>query len=66
MSKRPVTITDIAEKLNISASTVSRALHDHPAIKYETKKAVKKLAKKLKYYPNQFGRMMYFHLWDFD
>ena len=53
MSKRRVTITDIAEKLNISASTVSRALHDHPAIKNETTKAVKKLAKKLKYYPNQ-------------
>jgi len=53
MSKRRVTITDIAEKLNISASTVSRALHNHPAIKKETKKAVQKLAKKLNYYPNQ-------------
>ena len=52
MSKRRVTITDIARQLNISASTVSRALHDHPAIKNETKKEVKKLAKKLRYYPN--------------
>lgn len=53
MSNKRVTITDIAKELNISASTVSRALHDHPAIKPKTKKAVKKLAKKLSYYPNQ-------------
>ena len=38
--------------LNISASTVSRALKDHPAINKETKRAVVKLAKKMKYQPN--------------
>lgn len=53
MSKRRVTIKDIAEKLNISTSTVSRALHDHPAINNKTKKSVIKLAEELEYYPNQ-------------
>lgn len=52
MKKGRVTLTDIAKALNISASTVSRALKDHPAIKKETKDAVVKLAKKLKYQPN--------------
>jgi DNA-binding LacI/PurR family transcriptional regulator len=47
-----VTIYDIAEKLNISASTVSRALRNHPDIKPETVAAIKDMAKKLHYLPN--------------
>ena len=42
-----VTIKDIAKKLNISPSTVSRALHDHPDIHDNTKKRVHQLAKQL-------------------
>ena len=52
MKKGRVTITDIARELNIAPSTVSRALHDHPALKKETKEAVKALAIKLDYQPN--------------
>jgi DNA-binding LacI/PurR family transcriptional regulator len=48
----PVTIKDIAKALDISASTVSRALKDHPDISRETKNAVNELAKKLHYKPN--------------
>jgi LacI family transcriptional regulator len=48
----PVTIKDIAKALEISASTVSRALKDHPDISRETKNAVNELAKKLHYKPN--------------
>ncbi|MCK9640098.1 MAG: LacI family transcriptional regulator [Prolixibacteraceae bacterium] len=48
----PITIKDIAKALNISASTVSRALKDHPDISRETKKAVNDLAAKLRYKPN--------------
>lgn len=52
--KKPVTtIKEIARKLNISVSTVSRALHDHPSIGLRTKTRVKELAKELKYEPNQ-------------
>lgn len=52
MKKGRVTITDIARELNIAPSTVSRALNDHPAIKKETKEAVKELAQQLDYQPN--------------
>jgi len=48
----PITIKDIAKALNISASTVSRALKDHPDISKETKDAVNNLATKLRYKPN--------------
>ena len=47
-----VTIKDIARELRVSASTVSRALKDHPGISVDTKKAVNELAKKLDYQPN--------------
>jgi len=46
------TIKDIAKELNISSSTVSRALKDYPGISEETKNKVKELAKKLNYRPN--------------
>lgn len=49
------TIHDIARKLNITASTVSRALNDHPRISKETKKAVLKVAHKLNYQPNHIA-----------
>jgi LacI family transcriptional regulator len=52
MKSTPVTIKDIARELEISPSTVSRALKDHPDISPETKKAVNELAKKLNYTPN--------------
>ena len=47
-----VTIKDLARELNISASTVSRALKDHPDISKETKRAVQELARELNYQPN--------------
>ncbi|MFC0261963.1 LacI family DNA-binding transcriptional regulator [Fontibacter flavus] len=46
------TIKDIARELNVSNSTVSRALKDYPGISDETKKKVKELAEKLNYRPN--------------
>jgi LacI family transcriptional regulator len=52
MKKGRVTITDIARELNVSPSTVSRALNDHPGLKKETKEAVRALAEKLDYQPN--------------
>jgi LacI family transcriptional regulator len=53
MEKKVPTIKEIARKLNISVSTVSRALHDHPSIGLRTKTAVKKMATELNYEPNQ-------------
>ena len=46
------TIKDIARELNVSSSTVSRALKDYPGISDETKRKVKELAEKLNYRPN--------------
>lgn len=47
------TIKEIAKRLNVSVSTVSRALSDHPRIGVQTKERVKALAKELGYEPNQ-------------
>lgn len=55
MKKEKATIHDIAKKLNITASTVSRALKNHPRISDETKKAVQKVASKLNYQPNHIA-----------
>lgn len=52
MGKKRVTIKDLAQELNVSTSTVSRALQDHPALKLETRERVKALAKKWNYQPN--------------
>jgi LacI family transcriptional regulator len=51
--QKPTTIKEIATRLNVSVSTVSRALHDHPSIGLKTRNEVKKLAKELHYEPNQ-------------
>ncbi|PWG79798.1 LacI family DNA-binding transcriptional regulator [Pararcticibacter amylolyticus] len=53
MSEKPTTIKEIAQLLNISVSTVSRALHNHPSIGSGTISKVQKLASELKYEPNQ-------------
>jgi LacI family transcriptional regulator len=53
-----IRIKDIAQKLKISESTVSRALADHPRISVETKKKVEELAKKLNYRPNLIAKSL--------
>ena len=50
--KTQVTIKDIAKALNISISTVSRALQDHPDISKKTKELVNQYAKEHHYRPN--------------
>ncbi len=55
MKSGQITIKDIARTLNISPSTVSRALKDHPDISKDTKKAVNELAAKLDYQPNSIA-----------
>ena len=47
-----VTIKDLAKRMNLSVSTISRALHNHPSIGAETTREVWKLAKQLGYFPN--------------
>jgi DNA-binding LacI/PurR family transcriptional regulator len=52
MRKGPITIKDIAQKLNISVATVSKALRGFNDVSADTKKAVLDLAKKWDYHPN--------------
>jgi len=49
------TIHDIAKELDITASTVSRALKNHPRISDSTKEAVVEMAEKLNYQPNSIA-----------
>jgi LacI family transcriptional regulator len=46
------TIHDIAKKLKLSASTVSRALNDNPVISEATRNLVKRIAEEMGYRPN--------------
>lgn len=55
MKKKKSTIHDIAHELDVTASTVSRALRDHPRISDATKEAVREMAKKLNYQPNNIA-----------
>lgn len=52
------TIKDIAKKLGVSASTVSRALSDHPDISPSTKSLVKSTAKEMHYFPNSIAQSL--------
>jgi LacI family transcriptional regulator len=55
MENRKTTIHDIAAKLNLSASTVSRALNDYYRISKTTRDLIKKTAAEMNYKPNQLA-----------
>src|SRR5215213_4121301 len=52
---KPATIKDIAKQLNVSISTVSRAMRNAPDVNIETRKAVMALSEELKYQPNKLA-----------
>lgn len=58
MSKRESTIRDIAIKLDISVSTVSRALRNMPEVNEKTRKKVLEMAKQLNYEPNRVAQSL--------
>jgi len=53
-----VTLKDLAQKLRLSISTVSRALQNNPIINDKTRKRVNKLAKDLGYYPDVLAKSL--------
>jgi DNA-binding LacI/PurR family transcriptional regulator len=55
---RQVTVKDIANKLNLHYTTVSKALRGHPDISVETKHRVISLAKELDYHPNSIAKSL--------
>lgn len=56
MVKLAITIKDIAKVAEVSHSTVSRALRDHPAIASETVTRIKKIAADMSYVPSAVAR----------
>jgi LacI family transcriptional regulator len=54
-TNRDVTIYDIGKALNISASTVSRGLRNHPNVRKEVKKKILLTASKMGYQQNRFA-----------
>ena len=57
MGKR-VRLVDIAERLNITKVSVSKALRDHPDISRETRDLVKRVAAEMGYTPNLLARSL--------
>ncbi len=55
---RHTTINDLAAKLKLSPSTVSRALRDHPDISRKTKDRVLEMAAKTHYQPNLIAQSL--------
>jgi LacI family transcriptional regulator len=53
--EKEITIYDIAKHLNISATTVSRGLKNHPTINKNTRKKIADAAKELGYRSNTFA-----------
>lgn len=53
--EKEITIYDIAKRLNIAASTVSRGLKDNPVINKLTRKKIAEAAKELGYSSNNFA-----------
>jgi LacI family transcriptional regulator len=53
--KSPATLKKISTQLNLSISTVSRALKNHPDISENTKRKVKELALLMEYEPNTYA-----------
>ncbi|MBD2449395.1 LacI family DNA-binding transcriptional regulator [Nostoc sp. FACHB-152] len=58
MSKRKVSIEDIARQAGVSHSTVSRALRDSPLISAKVREEIKKLAQEMNYVPNAIAQSL--------
>jgi LacI family transcriptional regulator len=61
MKHRPATLKDMAQRLNTSVATISRALKDKPDISVEMRDKVKALAKELNYQPNPVALHLKYH-----
>lgn len=52
MAQKRTSIYDIAQRLGVSVSSVSRALSDHPSISAALKERIRQVAEELHYTPN--------------
>ena len=53
--EKPATIKDIARRLNVSLSTVSRAMRNAPDVNIDTRRAVQALSEEMSYQPNKLA-----------
>jgi DNA-binding LacI/PurR family transcriptional regulator len=58
MSRRPVSIEDIARAAGVSHSTVSRALRDSPLISADVRGQIRRLADEMGYTPNAIAQSL--------
>ncbi|MBD0261994.1 MAG: LacI family DNA-binding transcriptional regulator [Tolypothrix sp. Co-bin9] len=58
MSKRRISIEDIARRAGVSHSTVSRALRDNPLISPEVREKIKRIAQEMNYVPNAIAQSL--------
>lgn len=58
MSKRRVSIEDIARRAGVSHTTVSRALRDNPLISSKVRQEIKQLAREMGYVPNGIAQSL--------
>ena len=57
-SRKKISITDLANKLNLSVSSVSRALNGHKNISKKTTERIFKAARKFNYIPDPSARRL--------
>ena len=57
-TRKKISITDLAKKLNLSVSSVSRALNGHKNISKKTTERIFKAARKFNYTPDPFARRL--------
>jgi len=55
---RSATLKDIAEKLNVSVTTISKALNNHPDISETRRKEILEMVEKLNYVPNTMAKSL--------
>ena len=53
-----VSMKDIAIRCGVSVATVSKALNDHSDISDSTKRAIRKTAQEMGYFPNSSARAL--------
>lgn len=52
IGSRPATLRDIAERVGVTITTVSKSIHDHPDISVAMREKIQQTAKELNYTPN--------------
>lgn len=54
----PATLRDIADKVGLSITTISRALNDYPDVNPETKERIRRVAREMDYHPHVIAQKL--------